>query len=180
MRSGADISRRGLLSAAGASPALAAPAKLPAADCTSLATGYFSTGADVTRLTHRWGAMEAAMMHDPVWIGLSWEERRFHPAHVPLAALDDLKEGTQDRQHEFLEQLTDASAASVSDVVAKLAVVMGVMLPEDYPHCYQLIRDAVNTLAAAPCSCCGRPLLRGEAAALIVEAANAWTVHQQV
>ena len=53
--SGTDISRRGFLSAAGASPALAAAAKSPAADCTSLATGYFSTGADVTRLTHRWG-----------------------------------------------------------------------------------------------------------------------------
>lgn len=131
-------------------------------------------------LTHRWMDLESTLMADPAWAALSREERRFTPAQVRLNAIDDLKEGAHDRQNLLLEQLVAAPTMDVSGAAAKLAIVMGVMIPEDYPHCYQLIEDVVSTLAPLICPHCRWPLGQTEATALIVRAAMTWNQHKQV
>ena len=56
---------------------------------------------------------------------------------------------------------------------------MGVMYPDDYPHCYDLIMDSAKTLAALTCPHCNKPLARNEAVVMVDEAVATWNIPNQ-
>jgi hypothetical protein len=142
----------------------------------ALSAAWLAIGREVNQLTRRWQTLETQMMRDPAWAALSREERRLHPAQVQLAENDDLKDGVQARQHDVLERLVLTPAKDVSGAVGKLSVVMGVMYPDDYPHCYELITDAARTLAALTCPHCNKALAQDGASVMVDEAAATWNI----
>jgi len=160
----------------GASPMLPSLGPIGAHEAVAVSAAWLAIGKEVSQLTRRWQTLETQMMRDPAWAALSREERRLHPAQVQLAEIDDQRDGVQDRQHGLLEQLVLAPAKDVSGAVGKLSVVIGVMYPDDYPHCYELITDAARTLAALTCPHCNHALARTEAAAMVDEAAATWNI----
>ena len=171
--------RRCVIGAIGASPISLALGPAGAHETVVLSAAWLATGREVDQLTHRWQALETQMMRDPAWAALSREQRRFSPAQIQLAEIDDLKDGVQDRQHELLEQLVLTPTKDLSGALGKLSVVMGVMYPDDYPHCYKLIMDSAKTLAALGCPHCERSLARSEAAEMVEQAVQTWNIPSQ-
>ncbi len=170
--------RRTVIGVIGASP-MPSLGPIGAHEAVALSAAWLAAGGEVNQLTRRWQTIETEMMRDPAWAALSREQRRLFPAQVQLAEIDDLKDGVQDRQHALLEQLVRAPTKDVSGALGKLSVVMGVMYPDDYPHCYDLITDAAKTLAALTCPHCNQALARNEAAVMVDEAATAWAAPSQ-
>jgi hypothetical protein len=168
--------RRAVVGVIGASPILPALGPIGAHEAVALSAAWLATGRQVDQLTHRWQAIETEMMRAPAWAALSREHRRFFPAQVQLAEIDDLKDAVHDRQHDLLEQLVLAPTKDVSGALGKLSVVMGVMYADDYPHCYDLIMDSAKTLAGLTCPHCNKPLARSEAAEMVDQAVRTWNI----
>ncbi len=168
--------RRTVVGALGASPVLPSLRVAGAHEAVAVSAAWLTIDKEVSQLTRRWQTLETQMMRDPAWAALSREERRLHPAQVQLAEIDEQRDGVEDRQHGLLERLVLAPAKDVSGAVGKLSVVMGVMYPDDYPHCYELITNAARTLATITCPHCNQALARSEAAAMVDEAAATWNI----
>jgi len=56
---------------------------------------------------------------------------------------------------------------------------MGVMYPEDYPHCYALIMDSARNLAGLTCPHCNKAFARNKDAKMVDEAAATWSIPGQ-
>ena len=160
--------------AMGLSPAVSISGPDDAQDAVTLSGAWFAINDQVNRLTHQWQKLEAKMMSDLACVKLSREERRFFPAQIKLAEIDELKEGVQEQQHELLERLVLAPTNDLPGAVAKLSVVLGVMYPEDYPHCYELIEDVAKTLSVFKCHHCNQPLAKLETVGMVSDAMKTW------
>jgi hypothetical protein len=178
---GSPAAALALSQGAGASPPsqLRSFEQISAPDPVALAEAWLAFNKEVNKLTYHWQNIETQMMSDPAWATLSREERQLHPAQDQLTEIDGRKDGLVDRKHDLLERLVLAPTKDVSGAVGKLSVVMGVMYPEDYPHCYALIMDSARTLAALTCPHCNKAFARNKDAKMVDEAAATWSIPGQ-
>lgn len=151
------VSRRMLLGAATAAPALSL---LPGAEPDPLVarcTDWLAADFERDRLSRRWAALEAWLAEERRWFSLSEAERRRLPEAAEMFEIEERLDRLSEELEQRLESLTHLKATDLHGAASKLVVAARVLLHDAGPS-HGLVADAVKVLTTQRCPDCGAPM----------------------
>lgn len=156
------VSRRMLLCAATAAPALG---RLPGAQPDPLVArcaDWLAADVESDRLSHRWAALEARLAEECRWFSLSEAERRRLPEAAEMFEIQERLDRLAEELDQRLEALARSKAKDLHGAASKLVVAARVLLHEGGPT-HGLVADAVQVLTTQRCPGCGAPYVLSRA-----------------
>lgn len=156
------ISRRTLLGAASVAPVVgsATSAPLLANDMVARCAEWLALDLEIDRLTLRWSQLEALMVREHHWFGLTNVERRALTEAAEMYEIDDTLEALFRQRERMLEPLSSLKADTLHGVASKLAVAARLLQYEEHPA-QALVASALRELAGMCRPDCGAPHVAG-------------------
>jgi hypothetical protein len=142
------LSRRSLVGAAATAPLMLDASTARAGACVELARRWIVARTSTDYWLVRWSRLEARLDEHHRWYGLSPEQREALDAAKELVAIDARLDLLVAEQAQLLAQLTATPTTDLGGAVAKLAVVVQLILPEETPEAHRLITGVWCELSA--------------------------------
>lgn len=99
-------------------------------------------------LLTEWSRLEARLMRDPEWRGLSVKARTAHAGGRRLAEIDRQLEQLYEEGEVVFALLPSTPATTIKTVIAELSVAERLLTPDENDPVHSLIRRAVRDLKA--------------------------------
>lgn len=155
-----EVSRRTLLAASVAVPALGGSQVRPSRPLVARCAEWMSTDLQIDRLSLRWAALETEAAREAGWLDLP-PLRRPPLAYIPeMDAIERELKALAALQPRRLKVLTRTKASDLHGVASKLAVAARLLAHEGGPA-LALVADAVRDLSARRCPDCGARYVLG-------------------
>lgn len=140
-----SVTRRSVIGAAAATPALSASA--PPNELLACGAAWLKMDAQVNRLTRRWARLESRAMASGALYSLSPQERLSTDWGAEMARIDQALEDLFGRRDHEFSRLERMPATDISGIAMKLAVASR-LLDMEPGEGSSLVRDALETLLA--------------------------------
>lgn len=154
------ISRRLVVGAAAAVPALPLIGDSPTAGVVTECADWLAIDIDMERLTLRWAELDAATMRESASRLSSSKGRNSRAMSSRMAALDQRLNVLGDEREHRLHRIAKLRARDAHAVAGKLAVAARMLDGEGGPI-HQIVAEAVDVLGGQRCSGCGVPFVPG-------------------
>ena len=147
-----ELTRRAVI--AGTSAATLGGGKVAAAvpprpdEGAKLCNQWLRLDAKIRRLQDRWAKLDHWLGQNHGWFQLSEEERQAFPWSKELQDIDGCLDVLFEKRDALLESVPAIGSPDLGSVIAKLAVVEGLIWPEDHPEAHALIAGSVQDLIA--------------------------------
>jgi hypothetical protein len=142
-----EMSRRGVLVGASATPALAGvEVSAPTNPSIAICQRWLAVGAESRRLQTAWSDHETWLARTYGWFRLSPSERAAIPEGAKLAAIDRKLDVLEEESQILLRALLAAATTSLVAVIGRLSVAEVLLGKEDHPEVHELIARAVREL----------------------------------
>lgn len=153
-----SISRRTLLGAASVAPVICKVGPAEGQDVVAQCAEWLAVDAEIEHLTLQWAALDAIVMRERRWSGVSTSERQTAPSSAELSEIESQLSLLDDKREGCFEALAKRPVRTLHGVASKLAVAARSLDGEGGPV-YHIVAEAVAVLGAHRCSGCGEPHL---------------------
>ena len=150
------LSRRTLLGAAAAVPAVGGDARLSFSsdDTVAQCADWLALDLEIDRLALRWAQLETLMARDHGWLTLGHAERRALPEAAEMFEIDDRLEALSRQRERMLKPLSRLHANTLHAVASKLVIAARLMQHDENPA-QPFVASAVRELPQLRCPGCG-------------------------
>lgn len=153
-----DVSRRVVIGAAGAAPAVGgAKGASPPDPAVTRCAEWMALDAEIDRLGLRWSDLETILVRQKRWESMTPEERGELLPSEEMDAIDKQLKPLFEQREAWLETLPAVRASDLHGVIAKLEVALRVMVHQQGDG-YDLFKATMDELRTARCPNCGAPV----------------------